>query len=595
MIVSKTAEVCKVRIGSRFWFVIPAIFLAFCPCGRGQIRALSAAQAHAETPQSPEDPRGRTSPQSTVLNFVKYAQLGDYETAAQYLEPPTPKHTYDAEETARRLIVLINTSYRGSIATLSNKPEGSVLDAGDPNFETAGNIAVGDQLAPLVLHRIVRRDVGNIWVISYQTIDRVPNLYQRMGSPYLASYFPAFLIRNTFAGVPLGQWLAWVISIPLSLLIGWGIVWLVTRLWRFFRRHRPIPTAPNRARKPLILIVAILVNMRAVFWVGVPLFYRVYYFRCLGVLLVFCTAWFFIRIADGAFERMHRGKIRRESRSLLQLVHRLNNAIIAVIALLCVITILGFDTRTMLAGLGIGGIALALAAQKTLENLIGGITLVMDETAAVGDECIIFGRNVTIKEIGLRSVRVISREGTEITYPNGALSQTNIEDLSRRTRFPISTSLFLSHTCSLAQLQLVIAKVREILYSHPRIDPESAKFRTAGLTAAGVQIDLFAYVPTSDGVEFGAIQEDIFLRIIEVIESAGAVWAPSHVMYQSKDAIDPGKLSDAENTVQGWQQANAIPFPDFAPAHIADLRGTLSYPPEGSALRQRSDPPGKNL
>lgn len=392
------------------------------------------------------------------------------------------------------------------------------------------------------------------------------------------------------AGVPLGQWLTWIISIPLSLLTGWVLVSFGSRLWKFFRRKRSSYPKASRIRKPLIFIISIVADARAVFVVGMPLFYRVYYFRVLGVLLAICIAWLCIRIADGVFERMHGGKIRRESRSLLQLVHRLNNAIIAVIALLCIITILGFDTKTMLAGLGIGGIALALAAQKTLENLIGGITLVMDETASVGDECIIFGRNVTIKEVGLRSMRVITREGTEITYPNGVLSQTNIEDLSRRTRFLISSSLFLSHACSVAQLQIVIAKIRGILYSHPRIETDSAKFRLSGLTEAGVQIDLFAYVATSDGTEFAAIQEDVLLRVIESVESAGAAWAPTHVMYTSKkNMIDPEKLSEAENTVQGWQKVREVPFPDFAPGNISQMRGTLSYPPEGSAIREKSD------
>jgi len=574
---------------SRNWACLSAIVFSICLSSRGQIPALSTSGAHTEA-SPPADPRGRTTPQSTMLEFIRYAQLGDYETAAQYLEPPTPRHNYDAQETARRLIVLINTSYRGSIASLSNKPEGSVLDSNDANIEIAGNFVAGDQVTPLYLQRVSRKDVGNIWLISYRTIDQVPDLYQRVGSPRLARYFPTFLMTNTIAGVPLGQWLAWLISVPVSLLIGWGIVRLAGWVWRVTRRSRPSSQEPSPIRKPLIFIIAIIDNARAVFLVGLPLFYRVYYFRVLGVLLTICIAWLVIRIADRVFARMHRGGIRRESRSLLQLVHRLNNAIICIIALLCVITILGFDTKTMLAGLGIGGIALALAAQKTLENLIGGITLVMDETASVGDDCVIFGRNVTIKEIGLRSIRVLSREGTQITYPNGVLSQTNIEDLSRRTKFLISSSLFLSHACSLAQLQLVIAKVREILYSHSRIETETAKFRMSGLTAAGVQIDLFAYVLTSDGNEFGAIQEDILFRVIQVIESAGATWAPSQMIQSKSDVIDESKLSEAESAVQGWQKSNAIPFPDFAPAHISQIRGTLAYPPERSAVRQGSGP-----
>src|SRR2546425_1507624 len=102
----------------------------------------------------------------------------------------------------------------------------------------------------------------------------------------------------------------------------------------------------------------------------------------------------------------------------------------------------------MLPGLGIGGIAIALAAQKTLENLLGGITLVMDNAIYMGDDCVISGRYVTVRNIGLRSTAATTREGTDIWFPNGMLLQSSIENLLRRNRFLIFTNLLLSCQCS---------------------------------------------------------------------------------------------------------------------------------------------------
>jgi MscS family membrane protein len=520
---------------------------------------------------------------------MKYAQRGDYETAAKYLQVPAAKQNQQVEETARQLLVLINTAFHGSIGTLSNRPEGSIPDADDPNVEVVGRFVVADQTVPFLLNRITRKDVGPIWLVSSQTVEQVPGLYQRAGSPSLFEYFPTFLIKNTLLGVPLGQWIAWLLSIPLSLIVGWAVISLAASAWRALKHSAANPMQSHSLGKPLILVLAVLLDVRLVFSIGMPVFYRVYYFRILGGLLTIGVAWLSIRIADQVFERARQVKLRRESTSLLQLAHRFNNVVIIIIALLLVITILGFDTKTMLAGLGIGGIALALAAQKTLENLIGGITLVMDETASVGDDCVISGRPVTVQEIGLRSIRVVTQEGTEISYPNGMLSQASIENVSRRKTFLISTSILLSYECSLAQLQLVIARVRDMLYAHARVEAETAKFRLAGLTTTGFRVDLFAYVRTIDAAEFVAIQEDVLFRVVKVVESVGAEWAPSEVAHLSnKRGVDEKKVTEAEDTIRTWQDSNQFPFPDFSPAHIAEVRGTLAYPPEQSALRRES-------
>ena len=251
----------------------------------------------------------------------------------------------------------------------------------------------------------------------------------------------------------------------------------------------------------------------------------------------------------------------KEAQSFLQLGYHLFNVGLIVGAGLCILGILGFNTKTMLAGLGIGGIAIALAAQKTLENLLGGITLVMDNAIYIGDDCIISGRNVTIRNIGLRSTAATTREGTDIRFPNGMLVQSSIENLSRRNKFLILTSLAFSRECSLDQLQCVIEKVREILYSHPRVEQLSARFRLAGIDGAGYQVELFAYILSRDAADFAAIQEDILFRITRIVEAAGAAWAvPVRLNYASTNQIvNEDKAAEAQRTVQKWQDKNENP------------------------------------
>jgi MscS family membrane protein len=488
-------------------------------------------------------------------------------------------------------LVLINTSLHGSMAAVSNTPKGDLEDSDDPNLEIAGTFVVEDHNAPLLLARISRKATGPIWLVSSQTLSQVPDLYQRAGSPRFAEYLPTSLMRNSFLGIPLGQWLAWFLAVLLSAFIAWALVRLGSICSRLWGGSTASQQQSRSVSKPLILVLAILIDALLVLFIGMPLFYRVYYFRTLNVFLAISAGWLCGRIADSAYAHTHVRLLRKESRSLLQLVHHISKAVIFIIASLIIVTILGFDTKTMLAGLGIGGIAFALAAQKTLENLIGGITLVMDQTASVGEECVISGRSVTVQEIGLRSIRVVTREGTVIAFPNGMLSQATIENISRRTKFLTSARLALSYKCSLAQLQLVIARVRELLYSHVRVESETAAFRMVGFSATGYQVELSAYIRCNDGGDFVAIQEDILFRIIEIMETAGVVWAvPSQLAYLSKEVKDEKKVTDAEQTIRNWQTSNQAPFPDFAPDHIAAVRGTVPYPAEHSVLRQRPSP-----
>ena len=540
------------------------------------------------TASTPKDPFGRQSPQSAVLNFLRVAHHGDYVVAARYLELPGPKEKRIGPELARKLLNLMDTSLLGSVATLSTSPEGLSSDSSDPDIEVLGHLLVHNNDVPFHLVRTTEKDIGPVWLVSWQTVQQVPQLYESARAPILDQYFPAVLANNFLFGIPAGRWIAWLLTIPIALAVGWLLLRLAR--WLYQAKKRDVPFQWSDLGKPTALILAILLHGLLVILIGMPLFYRVYYFRFLAVLLAICVAWFGIRFLD----RLHRSSVfqsrGRESQSFLQLGYQLLKVAIVVATALAVLAIMGFNTKTMLAGLGIGGIAVALAAQKTLENLLGGITLVMDNTLFIGDDCLISGRYVTIQNVGLRSTAAMTREGTDISFPNGMLVQNSIENLSRRNRFLILTTLGLSSRCSLEQVQYVIARVREMLYSHSRVEQRTARFRMTGVQGLAYNVELFAYVLTGNYADFAAIQEDIFFRITRIVESAGASWAiPGQLSFPTPNQlIDEDKAASAQRVVQEWQDKSESPFPDFSDDRIAHLRGSISYPPHSS------DPPTKN-
>ena len=156
----------------------------------------------------------------------------------------------------------------------------------------------------------------------------------------------------------------------------------------------------------------------------------------------------------------------------------------------------------------------------------------------------------------------------------------------------MSATLAFSYECSRAQLQLLIVRVRELLYSHERVEPETAFFRLANFASAGYQVELSASIRSIDAREFAAIREDILLRIIELVETIGTAWGiPSQVAYVSKEqAIDADRVANAASEVRKWESSNQVPFPDFAQENISGMRGTVPYPRATSVLRPASFP-----
>jgi MscS family membrane protein len=503
-----------------------------------------------------KDSYGRETPRGTVLNFVKYAHRGDFKTAAKFLQLSTAKQKQEGEELARELLTLMDTSLVGSISMISDSPEGILDDDPDPDIEVVGKFVVSKQEAKFLLVRVPQQDTGAIWLVSEQTLAQVPVLYDSAGSPALDRYFPSVLAENSFLGISLGRWLALLLSLPLALLLGWAMGRLAGWLWGI-RKPSGLPVnrvSPTSLQKPIAMMLAILLHGVFILAIGIPIYYRVYYFRLLTVLLVLSIAWLGSRFLDEVYRRSDLRTSSREIRSFLQLVHQLLRVSLFSLALLVLLAFLGIDTKAILAGVGIGGIALALAAQKTLENLFGGITLVMDKVFAVGDDCVISDRQVTIREIGLRSITMSTREGTEISFPNGTLAQNSIENLSRRTRFLISATLSVSYESKLVQFGEAIARVRKMLGSHDRIEQKSARFCLSGLSSLGYEIELFAYVRGADVAEFSRIREEVLFRVLEILESFGATVAiPAQLNYVSRKLpIGEGETSATGSALESF-------------------------------------------
>lgn len=284
-------------------------------------------------------------------------------------------------------------------------------------------------------------------------------------------------------------------------------------------------------------------------------------------------------------ERMKSAGIAGENHfTLISFIAGIIRIVVIVSAVLLLADVLQVPYQSVLAGLGLGGLAVALAAQSTLQNFISGITLYFDKPIAVGDYCKFGDKTGTIEFIGLRSTRIRTLDRTVLTIPNSEFSNMQIENYAKRDSIFLNSVLKLRYETTPDQLRFVLVELRKLLLGHPKVASDPLRVRFDGFGSHSLDISIFAYVMSSDYTEYVAIREDIYLRVLQLIEASGTKLAvPAVVHYNTRDHMpDKAIGQESEAHVQEWREEGRLPFPDFTWQEKAALRESLDYPPEGS-------------
>ncbi len=310
-------------------------------------------------------------------------------------------------------------------------------------------------------------------------------------------------------------------------------------------------------------------------------------FATLTVVFYLALAWTFWVLVLAVFETaIHRGNLPEETfdANMLRLIARILGIFGGIVILAYGAQDIGLPVFSLLAGLGIGGIAIALAIRPTLENLIGGFVLYLDRPIRVGDFCTFGDSSGTVESIGVRSIQIRALDRTLITLPNATFADMQIVNWAQCDRMLITQTIGLRYETDLDQMRHVIARLREMLISHPRIDSETARVRFADYGASSLDIDVRIYALTREWNDFYAIKEDVLFRIKTIVEQSGTGFAfPSQTLYMSRDdGLDAELGEKAKQEVAAWRRAGKLPFPNLPTDRVKRLDGRLSYPPPGS-------------
>jgi len=497
------------------------------------------APAPAEPPPPATDPLGRDSPFGTITGFSSAVHRNDFAVAARYMQRER-RGPQQLEDLGRDLSDLLDRYFTERLTALSMEPTGNLADGLDPDREGI-HLVIGDRSVDLFLKRVKDPTSGLIWLISSESLTRVPTLHRDEAATWVERVMPASLVSRSYYGLSLAQWILWAFTLLAPLLLFGTFAWLV--LWLAKRRSATgrslFLSSWSRVRWPLVLTLTLISHLVTIPLIGFSVRFRVGYSRVVVIASVIITAVLVWRLVTVTFQRARLSAIRRErssTRSLVQLGERIVKVLVVLVAVLVLLALSGVDPATALAGVGIAGVAVALGAQKSVENLLGAVFLLTDRVLAVGDFCCVSDRVGWIEDITLRSVRLRTLDQTLLSVPAGLLSQGSIENYTTRGKILLQTVLRLRYGTTSEQLHVVLEDVRQLLAQHPSIEKDGARARLTSFGAQAIEIELFAYVMTADYAAFLEIRESLLLHIAHIVESSGSAFAvPTQFIYMRSE------------------------------------------------------------
>jgi MscS family membrane protein len=523
----------RFRIATRLQILALAIVILAAE-GRAQLLGRPASSSARDTTRVVVS---SASPRASLQEFLRLAAANDWAEAAGYLAVPASGRE-QAPQLARRLKVVIDQRLALNLAAVSPSAAGDTTD-GDALGDRIGMISgAGGREDPV---RMVRANSGETirWIFSPATVSATNGWYENLGAPWLRDRLSPAMMREGPWHVFYWQWIGLAIVaaalVLLSWLVGGTLRTLLTRA---------------AARTTSDWDDLLVEHLRGPFrlWISAvaapPLFgilelnARLSQFvdnltRGLVLMALFWALLRVIRLVQHRLEHVawEAGQ-GAQARTLVPLLGNFLRITLVIVALLVALSQFGYPVGTLLAGLGIGGIAVALAAQKTVEHLFGSVSLAADRAFRVGDWVRAGTTEGEVERIGLRSTSFRTNDRTVVRIPNGRLADERIETFGERDRMLLRTDVDLTYTTSSAVIDRIRDELEATLRAHPKIWPDAVRVHVVAFTDSAIRMRVLAWFQTQDFGEFLMIRHRMLLDFIQVVERHGSSFAlPSRTVY----------------------------------------------------------------
>jgi MscS family membrane protein len=517
----------------------------------------SPAQQAAST-----DPLKRDTPRDSIYNLLRACHDDNLLLASQYLDLRglnSDERTSQGPVLAKQLCDSLDRDPGFEVAHLRSTPEGDLADGLGPDQDVLDVFQQDHRQVTLYIERT--NVVGKqLWLVSPDTVAKIPELAGLRKQSKIERRLPAPLVKIEWIDTPLWIWIALVVIALIlqfvSRLLSRGVLFVSKPLIKRFFTGLDGYHLENFI-EPVRLLVALAVFRACMTFIAPSALLRDLLLKLIVLLFALGVGSLLMRGVDvlshQVISRMN-AQERTISYSAAPLLVRFIKICIFCFAILFVLAAWGYNTTTILAGVGVGGLAVALAAQKTIENLFGGVSLISDRAVLVGDFCQFGGQVGTVEGIGLRSTRIRTLDRTLVTIPNSQFSTMTLENFSKRDRMWFHPMLHLHRETDPAKIRGMMTAVERILRADPQVDPTDVPVRFTKITTASYELEIFAYVLTPDYNEFLKVQSSLLLQIIEAATRNGVVLAlPIQENLSSnasplrpQDAASPRRAQDVE-------------------------------------------------
>jgi len=490
----------------------------------------SAADALVQIPDDEAIARGSDTPRNAAFTFIVLARDGDWHDASDMIERPAAGWPEGAspERIARALKGILDHRLWLDFPSLPG------ASANAPGAPTRVNIGVIDTPETVLEVEMVR--VDDRWVFTAGTAEGVPAMARALGL-WWVSALPEFLVNIRIAEIDLWQWLGLMAIGGAGLLVGWGFTWLLRHgvLSILGPAVQPLATVFT----PLIFLLSV-VGMRVaqpILVLGAPGRENL----SLGsqAAMVFVIAWLvvrWIRVMSVAIEQQMARRGITDGLSILRMGRSAVTGVVWLLGVAAALQIFGLDLSTVIAGLGIGTAAIALASQQTLSNLFGGASVVADQVLNVGDTCKIDGNIATVERIGVRSTQLRTADRTVLVVANGDLAQSRIEKLSARDGFRHVATIGVRYETPPEMMLAIVADIEKRLREDPLVEPSSAMAHFVGFGDSSLNIEMRAMFRTLDMPTYRAAIQRINVDCMRIVARHGSGFAfPSRTIYMAQD------------------------------------------------------------
>jgi MscS family membrane protein len=465
------------------------------------------------------------TPLSTAQGFMRFAELGDYATAAEYLDLRyLPKEFGDADgpQLAEQLYIVISRQLRIDFGELSDDPHGLEGD-GLPSYrDSLGEIDSPRGRLPIYLQNIPGPGEATIWKISNASVARIPDLYSEFGYSPLVEAVRSVLPAASFLGLELFKWIIAILA-GLAAALAWiAISWPLSRI---LTQRNAVNTerVKHYLMRPIPAAIFVLLGGSVLGDLGLGA--TASRIAKGGTLVTIVIVWLLFATTNllrDLYTRFLQARGRDSGVMLLRPIATTMKVLVAVLAIVIWLDNVGVNVTALVAGLGVGGLAVALVLQKPLEDILGAITLFTQQPVGIGQFCTSGDITGTIEEISLRATRVRKINNSVVVIPNSVFATASIENISVRQRILHRQTVRLALDTSESTLKSVLKKLREMLIEKEKVAEDQSYVRLTGFGEFSIDVEVFAHVGTTDWWEFLAIAEDINLGTIGVLEGIGA-------------------------------------------------------------------------